>query len=420
MSAHPHEPFGEAELEILRRHGIVLFARRVIFDARAPMPPARIAAVEAACAGPLPQELLVLWRTTAGGRMDYDLHLPMNGNQESLDWTELFHDGSDGEQDLQAWIAHEVEGARAAAAEPGAEPWDGRLTLLPIGGAESHDRVYVVVEPGADEGHVLAWKQGLPPAFPHEMHEDGMSTLAPDLLAAFEALQLDEDPLAPAGDYFTGQSLLAWLDDRHQAHGLAIELVDRVVDFYRQAMVDWRTPLAEGTLAQDAALARVALRHAIAADDAELVGRLAAAGVPLDGPLHGSAIGTDLAMSQGAHAAAAALVRAGAAVEPDALEVIDTEISPELVGLLLARGAEPSPLAIAECVACGAPDAARLIAAAYARNHEDLPAAFEAARRTMLAELEASLEAVQSGERSHYLGLAGLTRRIDHLLGFRL
>ena len=33
------------------------------------------------------------------------------------------------------------------------------------GGAESHDRIYVVVEPGADEGHVLAWKQGLPPAF---------------------------------------------------------------------------------------------------------------------------------------------------------------------------------------------------------------------------------------------------------------
>jgi hypothetical protein len=412
--------FGDEELSLLRAHGIVLFARRVIFDAQPPMTPGQMAAVQASCAGPLPPELVGLWQQTAGGRLDYDLHLHMNGNEESLEWNELFWNGSDGDRDLQGWIDHEFEGARAAAAQPGTEPWDGKLTLLPIGGCESHDRVYAVVEAGPDHGHVLGWKQGLPPAWPHEMHEDGMTTVAPDLCAAFEALHLDEDPLAPAGDYFTGQALLEYLDQRHQAHGLDIELMDRLIAFYRRAMVDWRTPLAEGSLGQDGPLARIALRHAVATDDAELVARLAQAGVSFDGPLHGSAIATDLAMSHGAHAAAQALVRAGAPVAHDALDEIDSAISPELVGLLLEKGAEPSTTAVAECVACGAPAAARLIAGASAQTHDDLPAAYEAARDGMLAELEAAMVEVRAGRLTHYLGLGGLTERVDHLLSFRL
>lgn len=411
--------FGDDELALLHQHGIVLFARRVIFDAQPPMPDAQIAAVQAVCAGPLPPELLALWRVTAGGRMDYDLHLHMNGNEEALKWGELFWNGSDGDHDLQGWIDHEIESAHEAVRE-GAEAWDGKLTLLPIGGFESCDRVYAVVEAGPDYGHVLAWKQGLPPAWSHEMHEDGMTTVAQDLCAAFETLRLDEDPLEPAGDYFTGQALLAYLDERHQAHGLDIELVDRLIAFYRRAMVDWRGPLADGTLAADAPLSRIALRHAVATDDPELVAQLAAAGVALDGPLHGSAIASDLALSHGALAAAEALVRAGAPVAHDALDYIDSAVSPELVGLLLASGAEPSATAIAECVACGAPDAARLIAGAYARTHADLPAAYAAVRDGMLAELESSLVEVHAGRLTHYLGLAGLTKRVDHLQSFEL
>ena len=44
------------------------------------------------------------------------------------------------------------------------------------------------------------------------MHEDGMTTVAHDLCAAFETLHLDEDPLDPAGEYFTGQTLLEYLE----------------------------------------------------------------------------------------------------------------------------------------------------------------------------------------------------------------
>lgn len=411
--------FGDEELAQLRSHGIVLFARRVIFDAQPPMTEAQIAAVQALCAGPLPPELLALWRLSAGGRIDYDLHLHMNGNEETVVWNELFWNGSDGPRDLQGWIDHEREGAQQAAADSG-EPWDGKLTLLPFGGFEDSDRVYAVVEPGPDYGHVLAWKQGLPAPWPHEMHEDGMTTVAHDLSAAFEALQLDDDPLAPADDYFTGQTLLEYLDQRHQEHGLPLETMDRLIAFYRSAMVDWRTPLAAGTLGQVAPLARVALRHAIATDDPVLVQKLAAAEVALDGPLLGSAIATDLALSHGAHHAAEALVRAGAPVARDALDAIDSAVSPELIGLLLERGATPSATAIAECVACGAPAAARLIADAYAQSHDDLASAYAAARVGMLAELEAALVEVHAGRLTHYLGPAGLTKRVDHLQSFEL
>jgi hypothetical protein len=412
--------FADDELSLLREHGIVLFAERVIFDAQPPMTVEQIAAVQALCAGPIPPELVALWQRTAGGRIDYDLHLRMNGYEEAVSWTDLFwNGGGDAGHDLQGWIAHEQQSAQEAAAAQG-QPWDGRLTALPFGGFEDSDRIYAVVEAGADYGHILAWKQGLPEAWAHAMHEDGMTTIAHDLPAAFAALHLEEDPLEPAADYFTGQALLAYLDDRHQSHGLDLELMDKLVAFYRRAMVDWRTPLSAGTLDRDGRLSRIALRHAVATDDPALVAKLAATGVALDGPLHGSAMATDLALAHGAHHAAAALVRAGAPVSPDALDGIDSAVSPELAALLLERGAQPSATAIAECVACGAPAAARVIADAYREKHEDLPAAFETVRQSMLADLESSLAEVRTGKRSHYLGAEGLAERVDHLQSFSL
>lgn len=415
MSDH----FADDELALLREHGIVLFAGRVIFDAQPPMAAEQVAAVQAQCAGPLPPELVELWQRTAGGRIDYDLHLRMNGSEEAVSWSELFWNGSDGDHDLQGWITHEQERAREAAAARG-QPWDGRLTALPFGGFESTDRIYAVVERGADYGHILAWKKGLPETWAHAMHEDGLTTIAHDLPAAFAMLRLDEDPLEPAGDYFTGQALLEYLDERHQDHGLALELMDKVVAFYRRATVDWRTPLAAGTLDRDGALSRIAVRHAVATDDAALVEKLAATGVAFEGPLLGSATAVDLALSHGAHHAAYALAQAGAPVSPDALDGIDSAVSPELVTLLLDRGAQPSVTAIAECVACGAPAAARAIADAYQRRHDDLPAAFERTRQEMLADLERSLADVRTGEVSHYLGAEGLAERVDHLQSFRL
>ena len=111
--------FTPDELSTLREHGVVLFANRVIFDAQPPMPQAQIAAVQALCAGPIPGGLLALWEVTAGGQLDYDLSLEMNGNLEGISWTELFWNGSDSYHDLQGWIDHEQELAQEAAEESG-------------------------------------------------------------------------------------------------------------------------------------------------------------------------------------------------------------------------------------------------------------------------------------------------------------
>ena len=411
--------FTPEELSTLREHGVVLFANRVIFDAQPPMPQARIADVQSLCAGPIPGGLLALWEVTAGGRLDYDLSLEMNGNLEGISWTELFWNGSDGYHDLQGWIDHELELAQEAAEESG-EPWSGKLTHLPFGGFEYTDRIYAVVEPGAEHGQIVAWKKGLPPAWTHALHEDSVSTVASDLMGAFAALHLDEDPLAPTSDYFAGQTLLEYLDDRHEEHGLDLDLMDKLVAFYSRAVVDWRTPLAEGTLRHKPSLARVALRHAIATDDADMVAQLAAAGVGFDGPLQGSALAVDVAVGNGAFAAAAALVRAGAPVPADALGSIDGQISPELTAALLANGAEPDVAAIVKCAACGAPASAHLIAEACERAGIDVAPAFVADRDAMLLELETTLAQMQDGKLGHYLGQEGIAERIEHLQAFRL
>jgi len=411
--------FSPGELATLREQGIVLFADRVIFEAQPPVPETRMAAVEALCAGPLPEALAALWRQTAGGRLDYDLLLPMNGNVEAVSWTELFWDGSDGYRDLAGWIEHEQELAEEAAEEEG-RLWSGKLRYLPIGGFEYLDRVYAAMEAGADHGSIVAWKSGLPPAWTHALHEDSVSTIASDLRGAFGALHLNEDPLAPTGDYFAGQQLLEYLDDRREDHGLDPALMDKLVAFYRRAVVDWRRPLSNGTLHQQPGAARTALGHAIATDDASLVTELASAGVSFHGPHRGSALATDVAISEGAFAAAMALVCAGSPVAPEALHNINSQIPTQLTSALLASGAKPDVSSIVRCAVCGAPESAQLIADACAQTGIDVPAAFAMEREAMLTELSTTLNKVLDGKLGHYLGRDGLAQRIEHLQTFKL
>uniref|UniRef100_UPI00197EFEE5 SMI1/KNR4 family protein n=1 Tax=Burkholderia sp. Ac-20379 TaxID=2703900 RepID=UPI00197EFEE5 len=298
--------FSDDDLAALRAHGIVLFADRVIFDAQPPMPPEQIAAIQAQCDGPLPDALLALWRLTAGGSLDYQLSLPMNGNEEAISWTELFYNGSKGYHDLQGWIDHERELAETVAAERG-RTWGGLLDVVPFGGFEYCDRVYVVTTPGApDHGHVLAWKQGMPATWHGMMHADGLATVATDLHAAFRALQLDGDPLGP--DAEAGAELLDYLEERRESHDLPDALADKLIAFYRRAMIDWRTPLADGTLLGQPRLVRVALRAAVDGDDAPLVAQLAAAGIPLDPVLAGSLNPVQYALRRQRFAAASALL----------------------------------------------------------------------------------------------------------------
>ncbi len=186
-------------------------------------------------------------------------------------------------------------------------------------------------------------------------------------------------------------------------------------------MVDWRTPLAGGTLAQDARSHASRCGMPSPPTTPSWSHACAAAGVALDGPLQGSAIATDLALSHGAHQAAQALVRAGAPVAHDALDYIDSAVSPELVGLLLERGAEPTRhrdrrMRGLRRAGRGTPDRRRL---RQGRTTTCRPLCAPA-RDGMLAELEAALVEVHAGRLTHYLGPAGLAKRVDHLQSFSL
>ncbi|KQZ96644.1 SMI1/KNR4 family protein [Achromobacter sp. Root565] len=407
------EFFTSGELLALREHGIAVFADRLLIDVQPPISDARIAEIQAVCEGPLPPALLDLWRLTAGGELAYDLRAQMDGNEEALSWSELFYDGSDQYRDLQGWIEHEQECAEEAAAEDGAT-WNGKLRYLPIGGFEYCDRIYVAVEPGPRAGSVVAWKQGLP-GWTHALQQDGIATIAPDLHAAFAALCLETDP--EEDEDSTGLRVLEYLDERVSDHGMPQPLADRVAAFHRRALVDWRGPLEDGTLAAKPGLAALALQHALSHDDAALVRRLSAQGVRLDAPLRGSAQALDVALMQHAHAAAQALLDAGAPVSPTAIHRFDREPPAALVAALLARGAEADALGVARCVACGSPEAARLIAHACG---EGIAEAYAQVRDSMATRYQEDLKRVRAGKLGHYLGEDGLAARVANLRAFSL
>jgi hypothetical protein len=400
-----------AELATLRDHGVVLHADRVIFAAQPALSEARLAEIAAVCAGPLPASLLALWRLTAGGRLAYDLTLTMHGQSEAISWCELFFDGSSGYRDLQGWIDHELELAEEAATEAGTA-WSGRLDYLPIGGFEYCDRVYVVTRPGPEHGAVVAWKQGLPPAWKHRLHAPGVARVADDLAGALAALALDDDPLAPTDPYFAGAPLLDYLDERVDRHGLDPALRDRVIAAFRSAVRDWRSALAAGTLVTSPELARTALLQAITGDDGAAVTTLAAAGVDLGGPLRGSAGAVAVAVGAGAFVAASALVEAGAAVPRDVFDEVDGPLPAALATRLLAAGAEPCAADVATLVACGAADSARVL---LARPRPVAAADLRGAIATLRTSLSRSLTEVQAGRLGHYLGADGLAARITRL-----
>ena len=410
--------FTSSELAVLRQHGIVLFANRVIFDAQPPMKESDIGKVQAVCSGPIPAPLLELWRTTAGGSLDYALTLEMAGNLEEISWTELFYNESSAYHDLQGWIEHELECAEEAHEDQGI-PWHGTLDALPFGGFEYCDRVYVAVGLDGDRGQVLAWKMGLPPAWTHRLHKDSVAAIATDLQGAFGALHLPEDPLAPVEKFYAGQSFLDYLSGRVDEHHLDKALADRIIDFYRRAILDWRSHVTGATIAQHPQMALLALSHAIRSDDGELVAHLAALKVPLDKPVGGSAMPVEMALSAARHLATRALIESGAAVTSRCLGDIHDQIPVGLVELLLERGALPDVNAVIACVEYGSAESADLIARTGVAREPDFPQKLGEARRERIQKLNEDLKKVRAGKLSHFLSQEQLKQHVERLLAYR-
>ena len=249
---------------------------RVIFDARPPMDAAEQIAARAGASAPgrCRRSCSSLWRLT-GRRAPRLRPAPAHERQRGVvqSGANCSGNGSDGLPRPAGMDRPRARARQEAAADSG-EAWDGKLTLLPFGGFEDCDRVYAVVEPGPDYGHVLAWKQGLPARLGARDARGRHDHRRPRPVRRLRGTAARRRPArrrrattSPARRCSNTSTSAT------RTHGLSLELMDQLIAFYRRAMVDWRTPLADGTLAQDAPLARVALRHAIATDDAELVAR---------------------------------------------------------------------------------------------------------------------------------------------------
>ena len=410
--------FTADQLKVLHSHGIVLFANRIIFNAQPPMSDAEIAQVQRQCAGILPPALIRLWQTTAGGSLDYSLSLRMDENVEAIGWGELFYNNSDGYRDLQGWIDHEI-GLGEENADDTGQLEKSKLEYVPIGGFECSDRIYVCVLPGPKYGRVFAWKQGLPPAWRHRLHEDTVAAIANDLDGAFAALSLECDPLQPVEEFFSGQHLLDYIEERVTEHGMSRELADALIAYYREAIIDWRSLLVRGEIKNDRRASRIAIEHAIATDDRQLISELASAGITFDHAIQGSAVPLEVVITKGALAVAAELLTQGASVPATILEEINDAITADLVADFLRHGAHPNVEAAVQCVSIGATDCALLIIDACRRKNRKAEKDFAKARAALLSEHEDYLAKMKSGQPyGHYLGIDGLERRVAALKSF--
>jgi hypothetical protein len=257
----------EDERRVAAEAGIVLFDDRLILDAQPPIDDATLVAVAERCAGPLPEPLVALWRTTFGGRLDYDVQVDWGGHEESLSVRELFHPDSGGYHDLWGWIGHEEELLREARPDR-----SGGLDALPFGGFEYLDRVYVRTAPGPEYGAVVAWRQGLPPGW--ELNcGDRAANVAGNLHDLFDRLVLEQDPWSD--DATSGSDLVEAIDgladSSDPAARSASEHLRRLV---RATVLDWRAALEQGGLGSQRRLRHLALDHAASTDDVELLARI--------------------------------------------------------------------------------------------------------------------------------------------------
>ncbi|WP_433043844.1 ankyrin repeat domain-containing protein [Dactylosporangium sp. CS-033363] len=346
----------DADLRIARDAGIAVYAGRLILDARTPITDAVLAQVQAKTAHPVPHELVSLWRTSFGGRLDYDLRADLGGVDVPLSCTELFHPDSDGYRDLWGWIDHEREIGDVE-----------RLEWLPFAGFEYLDRVY------AGRDGIVAWQQGLPPAW--EIRPgDRAGRIADSVDDLFAQLALERDPWSDE-DPDTGESLRDAVDDL-DANGHP-DLAHKLRTLVRSAVLDWRAAVESGAVRTDRRLRRLALHNAAAHDDVRLLDRLAALGVDPAEEVGSSLTPIDVAVQRGGARAAQWLLARGVPVT-NALRVGAHAVTLELARELLARGARPSleaaagavrnpDLAVLELLAEHTPDRA-----AVARRLRDL------------------------------------------------
>lgn len=378
----------KAELGCLRKHELALFENRIIFDAQPPIDDDTLRKIQERCTGPIPEQLVALWKVSFGGTLDYDLRVSFADHEARASFSELFYPDSDGYHDLWGWIDHELElGERE------------KLDHLPVGGFEYLVRFYVQVKPGPEHGAVSVWMRGLPPAWRLRLHADSVARVADDVRSLFRELCLEADPTLAGAHYVTGWDLCERVQELAKSGATGRTVADKLNQIIAETVLDFRTALEDGSIATQSRLRRMALEEAAAKDDVALLSRLAELGCDLGETLTGGGTTVDHALARGSLDVAKELLARGVPV-PNGIKNGAPFASLELVRELLARGAEPDFQAVLTATDSNHLDGAREIASVLVLDDPGVRDELISEAESLIEQEETSAASIVSGKMS--------------------
>lgn len=311
--------------------GIAIFEDRIILAAQPPAPDDVLADIASHIARELPADLVSLWRVACGGRVDYEARCAFSERRASFSVPDDFVARGGGYDDIRVWIEHVDYEAHVDGA-----PGPVVLDVLPIGSFDYLESFYVVTA-AENRGSVWAHTAEPRPVYGWNVgpyREGGLARAAADLRGFFRTLALETDPWVVAPEAHRAGGHLRDAIDRLGSRTIA----DKLRALARATVLDWRSALADGTLARRDVHRRFALEHAARTNDVELLERLLALGCDPRETVRWGADALDFAVLSGSKRAALWLLDHHAPVR-NALRNGAGTVDLELARDLAARGA---------------------------------------------------------------------------------
>ncbi len=291
----PVVEFSAEESKLLQELGLAVFRNKLILDSQPPISDSQLAHVQQQVSCGLSPELIALWRTSFGGRLDYDFEVQFGEHLYTASFKELFYSGSEHYNTLDGWIEHELEIGQQMAEEQG-EAIPERIPFVPFGGFEYLERFYVSLRPN-EYGVVLVYARGIP--WKGHLNEDSVAKVANSVAELFDQLSLNEDPFDENSDkYASGKEMVERILEIESEHP---QLAEKLKQIVRRSVIDWQrivdqADFARVLSAKESKALRLALAHAVDRSDLALVERLHKAGAPFNVTLYGKGGILDYAM----------------------------------------------------------------------------------------------------------------------------
>ena len=326
---------------IFRDAGIVLFEGKIIYNAQPPITDDEIARVERLVGGKLPHDLIDFWKLCYGGDVNYDLFVTYGTHIHPFSFGELFYPGSKRYHDLDGWIEHEQR-LWDEEKQQGNIDKTSKLDVVPIGGFEYLDRLYVSIKK-ENCGAVYAYSEGIPPAWPLRLHENSFARVADNLRQLFDQMFLEEDPERADPERFpTGLDALEAIEIAECDGNLSKEQVAQLRAILQGDVLDWRLSLKDGTINKDYRQVLLALLKVAEAGDVALLNELEAQGIDIFQPLTGSGTLLDHALTQEQYGLAGDLLDRGMPVSDQTLQCLQPGCDKDLRERLVQEGARPN------------------------------------------------------------------------------